>query len=301
MFKKYSSIENHYQNKYIEKMLRTCPAAEQEIWIAREKLDGSNIQLYFQPNQEMLVGKRSCFISRDENFNDIWNVLEKYKAELLAIQEYCNDQDLSIRMFGEIYGKGIQNRIDYGPDKYIKFFDMEIDNHLQSQQNFELHIEGLGIVHMLPKSFGVGYLRDLLQIDVEIDNCEGIVLKPYYSNFYNQHDRFIIKKKSSKFKDKENKETKSAEIKGDDPFYNLNQEFQKYVNENRVLDCFSKYGPIQDSSQIGTYINYILDDAKVDFLKDYNVLEQFPQLEKKQEKQIFNVGSKVALLLKNHL
>jgi small nuclear ribonucleoprotein (snRNP)-like protein len=47
----------------------------------------------------------------------------------------------------------------------------------------------------------------------------------------------------------------------------------------------------------GKYINLVLDDAKEDFLKD----NELPELDKKEIKLLFNVGSTVDLLLKGNM
>ena len=43
MFKKYNSLENHYNNKFIEKIrLQGFTSGE---WVAREKIHGTNFSL----------------------------------------------------------------------------------------------------------------------------------------------------------------------------------------------------------------------------------------------------------------
>ena len=68
-----------------------------------------------------------------------------------------------------------------------------------------------------------------------------------------------------------------------------------------MLDTFSKHGEIQTPKDIGKYIKLILEDAKEDFLKDYNINELVIDLDKNKEKAIFNVGSRIVNLLKSKL
>lgn len=78
-----------------------------------------------------------------------------------------------------------------------------------------------------------------------------------------------------------------------------NAEFASYITENRLQSVFSKEGEIEKPKQIGQYIKWILFDAKEDFLKDWG--EKIKLLDINQQKQIFNIGSKIANMLKNYL
>lgn len=90
MFKKYNSIENSYRDKYITKALSQYPELKDETYCLVEKLDGANLQLFFQPNKEMQVGKRSCFISKDEDFYSVWDVLSYYSKMISKFQEIAD-------------------------------------------------------------------------------------------------------------------------------------------------------------------------------------------------------------------
>lgn len=297
-FKKFSGIENHYRQKFIDKMLKHNPTALEDIWEAREKLDGANIQLVFFPGKEMVVGKRTSYLSPDENFFDIWNTLKKYSDELNRIQEYVDEYGDPVRLYGEIYGPGINGRIDYGLEKKIAIYDSEGHNGKMEAQNlFQLFMKTLKLNHMLPRLVAEGSLMELLQLDVENKNMEGVVIKPWKESYYLNDERFIVKKKAGAFLDKERNEEEPKRENTSDIAYNLNKEFLKYINQNRILDVFAKYGPIQEEKQIGDYIRYVIEDAKSDFLKDVTL----PELTKKQEKILYNAGGTVVGYLKTHL
>ena len=110
--------------------------------------------------------------------------------------------------------------------------------------------------------------------------------------------RFLVKKKSEKFKEKES--TKKLKPKEDlsSEVVNLMLEFKSYINDNRMLSAFSKEGPIERPQEMGKYIKLIIEDAKEDFLKD-NVVPD--SLSEKEQKLIFNVGGLVADKLKKYL
>ena len=278
-FKKYQSIENHYREEYINSFNLEAP------FVIMEKLDGCNIQILFRPNKPYLVGKRSSYITKENNFNDIWNTLDKYKEEFKNIQSFCNFFNTEMTYYGELYGKGIQKRVDYGDEKYIKFFDCFIDDKFM---DFDAFAMLFGTITMMPYIHSINAtLEDALNLPFQ-ENSEGYVIKPRV-NIYNQFGRrFVIKRKSPAFVDKQNTPT---------PKHNLHGAIQDYINENRVLDCFSKIGMIEYKKDIPKYIRYILDDAIIDFDKDHPDLDLTP----KERKQVYNPGSSIANLLLKHI
>jgi hypothetical protein len=64
-----------------------------------------------------------------------------------------------------------------------------------------------------------------------------------------------------------------------------------------LQNVFSHHGPIESPKQIGQYIRYMLEDAQGDFLKEHDVAE----LDKGQLKNVYNVGSMIANMLKGEL
>ncbi len=284
-FKKYNSIENSYQNKVIEHFLGQFPELLDVKFVAVEKLDGSNIQICISPN-DIKIGKRTSWIEEGESFNDIHNVIKKYQDSINAIQKHCIEEGLEIRLFGEIYGKGIQRRIDYGDEKHMSFFDIMINGEYLGYQEF------LGLVVKFklptPKLYLMSNLQQCLKLNAE-DKGEGFVIRPKDKNYYSHTgSRFILKKKSESFSEKmEKKQTTQRQVSP------LNLEFRRYINENRVKNVFSKYGEIETSKDIAKYIKYVLEDAKEDFIKD---TPNFQDIPKDEYKAVFNVGSSIVMI-----
>ena len=183
------------------------------------------------------------------------------------------------------------------------------EERLLSQQEFEALMFGIG-PHLLCPYIGLfGTLEEALAVGVETlqmagsNGSEGVVIQPYSKvlRMYNG-ERLILKKKSAKFEDKQDKsEDQKAQPKEKDIIYDLNKVFRGYITKNRVLDTFAKYGQIQEPKQIGEYIGLVLDDAKADFLKDHDLKTLVPDMEKKREKDLFNVGSTIVNILKEYL
>jgi len=322
-FKRYSSIENSDKEKTILHFLEYFPELKEEEYIAREKLDGANMQIFFEKGVDgYRVGKRSSFLSKSDSFFDIWTTLENYKEELEVIQKDFETSGFNtFRLYGEIYGPGINGRVNYGNKKKIAIFDAWVSKgekdefgDLEEQQFTQAHLEEYLTItktdHLLPPLVGkYKGLNTVMALNEEFDSlilnevgnlAEGMVIQPY-NKLYRIPGRnhFILKKKSKNFKDKEDKGGGNKLPK--DPLpegtSTLCSEFLSYINENRVLDVFSKHGNIEKDNQIGEYIRYVLDDAKEDFWKDNPELI----MTDKQNKVVFNAGKQIVKLLYAHL
>lgn len=306
-FKKYQSIENSYNAKHISNLPDSVKNA---AFAVSEKLDGSNIQIVFNKDEAIRLGRREDFIGEDESFNDIRHIIKNYDQQLAFFQNLADTSGREIRLYGEIYGEGINKRINYGKGKHIQIFDIEIDGKLWSvagiynliQQNPVLFLE-----FFVPQAM-VANLTEALAIDVELLDeatgrplTEGIVIKPYGENYFDKRgNRLILKKKSKAFNDVEGSPIPKAKKELPPLIIELNDLFVGHINENRMIDAFSKHGEIADVKEIGKFIKIILEDAKLDFLSAYG--ERLKELEKPEdEKLVFNVGSKAAMLLQTHL
>ena len=71
----------------------------------------------------------------------------------------------------------------------------------------------------------------------------------------------------------------------------LNEQYKEYINENRVIDVFSKFGRMPTIKEM---ILAVRKDAQEDFVKDY---PEMNILSPKDCRKVFNVGSKLFLLI----
>lgn len=304
-FKKYNSIENSYRGRHVNKFTDLFDPSV-ETFVGLEKLDGANIQLVFTPDGEMKVGKRTSFLLEGDNFFDIWNTLKRYDTEVITLKQVAKDTNKTYIMFGEIYGPGINGRVDYGPEKQIAFFDLYIDDVLMTHLEMLEFVSKHSMFHMLPKICVLGDFDKCMSFDVENmhrPKCEGIVIKPTSKNIFNhQGERLILKKKSKAFEDTRqdaiDKGAGRAEPKEEDLVYKLNSELKRYITENRIIDIFAKHGKIESPKQIGEYIKLVSEDAKIDFHKDYIIPDN---LNANQIKRLYDVNFKIVGLLKQHM
>ena len=306
MFKKYLEIENHYRQKYVTFFLDIFPSLKTCKYIVYEKLDGANIQFAFEPDSDKFrVGKRSTLLKCDDNFFDVWNVIQKYQEVIEIFEKLSKEMNGNINVFGELFGEGIQNRIDYGKGKKIRFFDMTINGVLQSQHLLYSYIDDEFIVPTIKKVNG---LQEALDVNIEIPSLinpvdgnimEGVVIKPYSMIYRNDHNEiFMIKKKNEKFIEKMTSKKERKPIKISEETFKLREEFSKYINKNRVDGIFSKHGEIDKPKDIGKYIGLVIKDAIEDFEKDF---EEVKLLDKKDTKFIYNSAKDIVKILNGYL
>lgn len=280
-FSSYNSIKNVNSSEFHNAVNSVY---NKRVWGIYEKLDGANIQISFQKDGSYLVGSRNRWIMEGEDFYDIWNTLNKVQNVLNAFK------GKELTLFGEIYGKGIQKRIHYGDEKYIKFFDIRNPNYISYDSVLSVaSILNISDAFVQPLHF-FDSLEEAANFNVEVMHGEGIIIKPVYEPLFLGCHRLIFKKKRESFNERVQRKEKPT-IEGDP----LHEIFCSYINENRMYSVFSKNGKIKSIDQLSSYIKLILDDAKKDFLEENDVPEDVDL------KKIFNVGSKIATMLKGTL
>lgn len=296
MFKKYPSLENHYRVKEINWWLERFPELKDETFIIQEKLHGCNIQVVFD-------GKLTLYSRRQKITNDFRGIRGVIKEmgdffDFLSIIYRVDKKPITL--YGELFGKGIQKGVDYGEGKRLLFFDMAIDFNILPQDRFLYFMKNwrkytvpcLEVTTLLKNAldFDVNFSTKINPIDGNL--CEGVVIKPYIKVYKSiQGSVFYIKKKNDNFKEKS---SQKVERIIDPTVEKYSTIFKTYITDNRIESVFSQIGKIETSNQLGKYIVEILNDAKEDFLKDYDI-------DKVHHRQIFNVGGLIANKLRDYL
>ncbi len=325
MFKKYPEIENSYQKKFVDRFFEKYPGLSVEHFIVTEKLDGANFSVVFHSNGDMRYYTRNGRLADDGFYDwksafqdqDIQNFLEAMKAYSIRTKK-------TLQFVGELFGRGIQNRVYYGEEKYWRWFG--IIDHTGESRVLSFHEEE-DLIHdcVFSKPFinllnlyvptlcfdiditkfsnikemiGSILIRrnslfpSILQMSFREPNLmEGVVIRPKGKDYYSAvGDIFILKYKNEEFledgKIKVKKENKvySPELN------NLLTIGLGFINVNRSLSLFSKEGEIDRSSQIGEYIRLYAEDFFKDFMKEYD--EAYSALEKKEQKDFNKVINK---------
>ena len=235
-FKKYSSLENHTNAKFLEKVMDSIQEGTCENnFVAREKIHGTNFSVIIT-SDDIIPAKRSGPIEVTESFFGWQDLMAKYKANFVQIQDvlnYGNNPKASIQIFGEYAGGGIQKEVDYG-DKDFYVFDVLIDTGVDSMYYDDIEVTHFCNTHDLKMAplITTGTLQELLTLPVEFESlvneydkqfeangsmanymafkqsevkdnaAEGLVIKPIKPAFLRTGSRIAIKYKTDAFKEK---------------------------------------------------------------------------------------------------
>jgi hypothetical protein len=291
--------------------LKIYPDLLDKEFFAQEKLDGANIQFFIESENKIMIGSRNQWVGNItpdsvevDKFYNLASVLEE--SGLTDKFRSIAKDNVGLRFFGELYGDGVQKRIDYGPQT-IKFFDVMDENGLLSS---EASVELLNRLQLTQSSiFRKATLKQFLEEDKREfqslecnDMAEGFVAKPVDGPLFDNFGKVIIFKfKSDKFNEKMCVQKSAKSTESNTQVLLWNNRFKELVNENRVASVFSKHGPIESPTMMGQYIKLVLDDAKEEFMELYGPDFENDNLEGDQIKKVFNVGGIIANLLKEAL
>lgn len=331
-FYQYSEIENSYNVQIVEKFKNSCYVNER--YAIQEKIHGSNVQCcYDKMSDSFIVGKRTSFISEDDNFYNADKILPKYYSKIKDIfiqlkQEIPNINQLIV--YGELYGgfyphqdvdcvataKQIQKGVAYSPDNHWIAFDIgytttseDVRKYIPVKQFYNLcNSVSLPSVPLLKVTDSLQDALDFKNDDESIiyemfnlpkieDNImEGIVIKPYDRVIYIGNSRLILKSKNDKFIEKsKSKNTNVQQTKN--LTKDIIEKISEYLNENRLNNVVSKFGDITEHD-IGKVSGLFANDALNDFYKDNNT----KTYTKADRKMLQKSATKLALeIIKNKI
>ena len=102
MFKKYSSLENHYKSKFIEKLYSLGLTGGE--WVAREQIHGTNFSLSIE-RDKVTCAKRTGPILPAEDFYGYEIVLKKYDKAIKGVQEVMDSISTSVPVTYQVFGE----------------------------------------------------------------------------------------------------------------------------------------------------------------------------------------------------
>lgn len=288
---KYFSIENYDNRKARQGFLEAIPGDEPVVLY--EKIDGANLQLLFRPHETILVGRRNGWIGEGETFFGVRDVLKQYTPELGTLQSYVDSTGRALKVYGELFGPGILDRIYYGPKKRIAFFDVRVDDLLLAPADMETFLKVRQLGHMIVPGMEIVPNGAALQTFIQNafgskgvaskaapgHTAEGVVVRPFNANYRTAHGYAILKLKSPEFVEKEN-----APKKGPAPVHPLQDAFRAYCNASRVASVVSKLGAPDKANIAKVYIPALKEDALEDFYKDH------PELTPEERKIVAKTG-----------
>jgi hypothetical protein len=325
MFYKFSKIPNLDSLTYRE--LQEFKS-ERNQYLITEKVDGSNISITFNLDNENTSDKNFEVYTRNGNSfkEDILEVLDLDLSKLYAyLSSYFGSIYKSVVLHGELYGSWVMNRLDYGSTCAVCVFYFSFVNEDDTFAFRTTQEETMMILSQAKCSDKIKYIPvfdfiTLLDNDNVVDKLKEYCKLPYVSmlSIENQvknpckSEGYVVYsidndnrlKKMVKIKDEDFRDTiKEAKKDKLDEVTALNQDFNNFFNENRVLDMISKHGGVVSSKDIGNLIKDTILDAKEDFTQQNN--EKIEKIQKNLDKQIYKVSANtinmITKIIKNHI
>lgn len=278
-FKKFSSLENTYRTNLIEKVIEE--GIPTDNWIVTEKVDGANFSFWCD-GEQVKVASRNQFV--DGTFYGCQEVIDRIAPKILL---FCSDYDTQIVIYGELYGDGIQKRVNYGDKSFIAFDVHCVNSNTPVDKEFAIALcERIGIP-FAPVLFR-GSFEECLAVTNTFkshltpefhdgaNTAEGVVIEPVTPAWFRNGDRVYFKNKSEKFSErsseKKNKqETKvSEELSLSEASQGVLHNLTSYVTDSRVVSVISKIGKV-GTKDFQRILGLTVQDAIEDYEKDTEV------------------------------
>lgn len=323
-FKKYDSIENAYQERFIEKIREALfQNSQNNHFYVEEKIHGANFQFYVDGEGNITPGKRTSFLIEDEKFFNWRDVFAKYKDRVLQIRnQKCFPDGSNFIVYGELYGgcyphpdvpndskwSRVQKEIYYAPFEDFICFDIFVyeneEKHYFIDKSMrddickyidipyaETLFEGtLDECLRFPNEFPTTIPSLFGLPDIENNICEGVVIRHGKDLRVKTGERAIIKNKNAKFSEKKSKPREHKPQNDVPEFINeMLDNAQDYITEARLSNMFSKIGDDVNHRDFGKYIQLYSADLYDDFMKDYSgVLAGWEKNDKKTFQKLLN-------------
>ena len=237
MFVKFPSIPG------LHKISEICKIYQPGEFEITEKIDGANFSILIE-NGEVKFARRRGVLAPDEKFYNYQQVI----SELTDLIEYLKTLGDDVQLYGELYGKGIQNRIYYGEKQYFRWFMLRIGKFVPLKEADKILADFLDLKVPVIETFAFnGSCQEFVDLlfekirSLDLEGKEGVVIKSreYPLCMIKYHTDLFSWKEPSRFN-------------------------TDLINEERTKDLFAKYGEIKKFSQLEDYANYYLDDIKQD-------------------------------------
>lgn len=326
-FKKYSSIENHFNREFMENVVAEMPKDLE--YAVQEKVHGANTSFLCDGN-EVKFAKRTSVLADDEKFYDYPELLEAYKNKVMKLFGRIKEKHhnvATISVFGEMFGglyphndvKGnpkltlIQKGVCYSPEHEFYGFDIYISdgengfylpvddvNELFESEGFfyamTLFRGTLGECLKYPNAFQSKISEWLGLPAIEDNICEGIVIRPVTPMYLRNGSRVLIKSKNEKFAEKKSVKKRNKLFAEPVPYSDelkaLVAEVDAYVTENRLTNVVSHIGEVHVPKDFGKIMGLFSKDILEDFLKEYG--GDYAGLEKSEQKLLNKELNKLA-------
>lgn len=307
-FVKYSSIENSYRTAFLNKIKQE--GKDKGQFEVQEKIHGANLSFWIS-KAGIKCASRTGFLEEGDKFYNYKKVLARYETELLNLLNLLNEEEISV--YGELFGGAyphsdvpkiqtsrVQKGVFYSNDVEFIAFDIKTrsGSYLPTvTARRYLNFCGIPVTEALftgsleeclayPNEFQTT-IPDLHGLPpIENNVCEGVVIRPVFTEFLSNHSRVIIKNKNAKFKEKSGESDRpkvpKPKIQLDPQVVFLREQVSKYIVENRLRNVISKIGTVTEKD-FGKILGLFSRDIVEDFSKDE---ADFSRISKDLQKQV---------------
>ena len=324
-FKKYSSIENSFDEAFMEKVREHTPADAR--FVVQEKVHGSNCS-FLCDGEQIQFAKRTAIVTDDENFYQWQELADRYRERIFKVYNMvkaCFSDLTSIIVYGEMFGgayphkdikrigamSAIQKGVYYHPghdfygfDIYVYttdesfYLDVDLANKIFSEADIfyaETLFEGtLQECLAYPNSFPSKIYKHYNLPEIDDNICEGIVIRPKEPLYIPNSSRIIIKSKNARFAEKKGikhapKVPKQVPIEVAELFALA----EAYFTTPRLDNVKSHIGEVSFPKDLGRVSGLLAKDVLEDLLKEHT--EDYNNLAKLEQKTLNGLISKRAI------
>lgn len=315
IFKTYNAIENAYQTRVIDQI--RLQGFGDEVFIVQEKVHGANFS-FFTDGNEIRIGKRTAFITKDEKFFNAHQILERYRKNVIEVFRKVKAMHPDVEtvvIYGELFGGGykhkevepvkdavkVQKGIEYTPHNDFYAFDIKLNGVTYLDTD---------VINPIFEETGFFYAQTLFQGTLEealrfpnvfnskipgwfglpeLNNmCEGTIIRTLKTRYFGNGARVILKNKNEKWIEKakmvkKQEKTVQKQMRFSETAQNIWDEIQRYATVNRLNNVVSKVGELEPK-MVGKVIGLFAQDILEDFGKDFP--EAFTTIEKEEQKMI---------------
>lgn len=283
-FKKYNSIENTYQQRFIEKSFYALDWYDD--FIVQEKIHWANFWFYVSKDW-IRCAKRTWFILENESFFNYKKILQENELRLLNLQV---DIWKDIIVFWELFWWWVQKWIFYSDEQLFYAFDIIVDWEYLNCDDCNYYFEKHWFIYA--KTLYRWSLENCFMYDIkknsilenEISNSwcvewsnimEWIVIRPNITKYTNWWERIIFKKKNELFSEKKAPDKIQFDM-------SKFEEYEQYITTWRLQSVLSKEWEILLKWDCPKYAWIMVWDIEQDCVKDWL------ELSKQAKKYLFN-------------
>lgn len=298
-FEKYNIIENSYRQKIIDKIMIDKDLMGM-TWYVNEKIHGANLQIFIEGTGsefKIRFAKRSGFIEANEKFYGLENNSDKFVNYGFRVAEFIAKHsnvgmEFQAVICGELYGGGydhpdventndprVQKQVQYTNHNEFMAFDLIVNGEIQDVDVMarifaECDIPNVPFVFKGSFSKCLEQQNDFESLVPEVHGhppipnniCEGVVIRPAKTSYFNNGKRIILKNKNVKFSEKSRKRESKVIIFSDEQNTAI-ENMSQYINENRLNNMLSHFGEVKQKD-FGKIAGLFAQDVILEYLRD---------------------------------